>query len=211
MITTPAVTLSATPATPLPTTLPPAPDLNTLRNINIPLSELKLDTVIQNEMERINVKKESIDKIQQGQSRVNMFNDSYRKRYLAYIKIIMIIVISLVVVWLLRLVESYGFISEEVNNFIIIGVISITLIIIYSMYNEILRHDLLNYDELAIKSPDLYDITKLKTQPPDTTATAKSTASPTCAVPQNYCGTGTVYDKSSNKCIAPTPTPTPTL
>jgi hypothetical protein len=132
-----------------------------------------------------------------------MFNDSYRKRYIEYIKMIISMVISFAIVWILNMFQYYGIIPDYINNFLIVGVISIGIIISYNIYSNIQRHDLLNYDELAIKSPELYDPSKISTLAP-TTIVSVNPAVPTCALTAgaSLCGIDTQFDSKSGKCVA---------
>ena len=174
----------------------------------IPTNNINIDDVIKKQAQELGKKNEYVENVKQIQDRVNLLNNTYRKRYVEYIKMIGVFITALFCVWGVRSLESQSLIPEYVNNFVIIGILSVSVIIMYLIYQNIQKRDLLNYDELAIQSPDLYDINKLKTESPNssaatvapTTASKLSTA-PTCMTNMNYCGKDTVYNSGSEQCV----------
>jgi hypothetical protein len=172
----------------------------------IPTNNIKIDDIIKKQAQELDKKNEYVVNVKQSEDRVNLLNNTYRKRYVEYIKMIGVFITALFCVWVVRSLESQSLIPEYVNNFVIIGIFSVCVIIMYLIHQNIQKRDLLNYDELAIQSPDLYDINKLKTASPisssaATIATTASTSAPTCMTNMNYCGTGTVYDSNTQQCV----------
>jgi len=114
--------------------------------------------------------------------RLNLLNDTYRKRYIDYIKIILVIVITLICIWLCRILENMEYISSSVSNFILIIIIGVSFIIVYLMYNHIQTHNLIVYDQLDYWSPELVKqnstmaTDKPSTSSPDTTTNEKCSA-----------------------------------
>ena len=173
--------------------------------------ETKIGDIISNEVNRLKNEKSSVSNLQQDKTRMTSFNDSYRKRYLDYIKIMIVIVIGLVCIWLLNILEKMQIIPSYINNFIVAMIISITLIICHIIYKDIQKHDLLNYDELSIKSPDLYveptsnpsnaTIATVTTSGGSSDSSGSSIQCPTIDKSE-LCGNGTTYDKVSQKCVS---------
>lgn len=169
--------------------------------------ETKLGDIVTKELNTITTNETEVSNMQTGKTRMNLLNDTYRKRYLDYIKILIVIVIGLALMWIFVMLESMGFIPNYLNNFIIVAVLSIALIISYNIYANIQTHDLLNYDELSIKSPDLYVAptgTPVSTTTTVPGGTSSSNVGLTCTSPptQDMCGSGTVYDMVSKKCVS---------
>jgi hypothetical protein len=170
--------------------------------------ETKLGDIVNNEYNRLKIENSSVSNLQQNKSRMSYFNDSYRKRYLDYIKIMIIIVVGLAILWILMVLESMQIIPSYINNFLVAIIISITLIICYLIYNDIQKHDSLNYDELSIKSPNLVtpnpDQNQKSTSNLDTNGKQSGVDSEKCKSSppnQDMCGSGTTYDSTTQKCV----------
>jgi len=106
--------------------------------------------------------------------RLNKLNDTYRKRYIEYIKIILVIVIALICVWLCRILENMDYISSSTSDFTLIKILGVTVIIIYVLYKNINIHNLIIYDQIDYQSPEIVDPgtpgpTKNTTSSPDNT------------------------------------------
>jgi hypothetical protein len=85
--------------------------------------------------------------------RLNKLNDTYRKRYIEYIKIILVIVIALVSVWFCRILESMDYLSSSTSDFTLIKILGITVIFVYVYYQNIQKHNLIIYDQIDYQSP----------------------------------------------------------
>ena len=175
---------------------------------NLP-GETKIGDIINNEVNRLKTENNSVSNSQQDKTRLSTLNDSYRKRYLDYIKIMIVIVIGLLSIWFLTILENMQIIPSFINNFLIAGIVSITVIICNIIYNDIQKHNLLNYDELSIKSPDLYvkpisdpATSSVTMSSSSTTGTSGSTIQCPSIDKSQICGNGTTYDKVSQKCVS---------
>jgi hypothetical protein len=152
----------------------------------------------------------SISKLQQGKTRMSIFNDSYRKRYLDYIKILVVIAVGLACLWTIIVLENMEIIPNYMNNVLTVGIVSVTAITCHIIYKAIRKHDLLNYDELSIKSPDLVTPDPKKTSSSSsssldtgTTGTTNSNEKCNLSIPKpDMCGSGTIYDSVTNKCVS---------
>jgi hypothetical protein len=106
--------------------------------------------------------------------RLNKLNDTYRKRYIEYIKIILVIVIGLVCIWLCRILENMDYISSTISNIILTIILGFMMIINYIIYQNIQIHNLIIYDQIDYKSPELVEY---QTAGPSTTLNPSPTSS----------------------------------
>ncbi len=117
-----------------------------------------IQSIIENETDRINKKKLSVDNALYGQKRMAQFSESYSKKYYAQIKILFIIIIVLLIYLGLTLLNNIVPIPEGLFTFImiLIGifafiVISFTIKDIYSRYN-------MDFDKLNLGPPSTTSI-----------------------------------------------------
>jgi len=130
-------------------------------------------------------KKKSIEKILQVENRWNKFNDTYNKRYIEYIKITVILVFSIICIWLCFIIDDNLILPEGFTTFIITIILGITTSWIYYIYQNILIHNLLVYDQIDYQAP--VNATTRPTGTPGPSDTPEKTSCPIC--PANY-----VYD-----------------
>ena len=156
--------------------------------------------IVDSETKRLADKKEVIDQAMEAQKRIIFFNDNSRKRYSAYLNIVITAAIVLFILFLLRVLQvQLSFIPEGLFIVLYIIVISVGIILIYQIYTEIRKHNLYNFDELNFNSP-----------PTPTTVPGRTDASGNPfdfnmmgCVGESCCDEGTTWDKSIGKCINP--------
>jgi hypothetical protein len=156
--------------------------------------------IVDSETKRLADKKEVIDKAMESQKRIIFFNDNSRKRYSAYLNIVITVAITLFILFLLRVSQvQFSFIPEGLFIVLYIIVISVGIIFIYQIYSEIRKHNSYNFDELNFNSP-----------PIPTTVPGRTDASGNPfdfnmmgCVGESCCDEGTTWDKSIGKCINP--------
>jgi len=125
------------------------------------------------------------DKENSNLLRMNTLNDSYRKRYIEYIKIILVIVIGLVCIWLCRILDTMDIIPSSIINLVMIVVVSLTIIVIYILYQKIQVHNLIVFDQINYHDPYLQKVstnTGISTTTPTPTSTPESSGE-TCKQP----------------------------
>jgi len=163
------------------------------------------NNIISSEMARIQSQQSILDNAQKGQQRILNLNDSYRKRYTQYLKMIIAVAIILVIVWVLQVLDTRfaGLIPSYLFDLLTVIIVSIGVIYCYLVYSDIGRHNPLNYDELNIATPE-------NAAPPQTAGAAAPnsnestnggdlTASGACSG-QSCCGTGTIWDPITKTC-----------
>lgn len=154
--------------------------------------------IVNGETTRLAEKKKSVDNARDGQKRLMLLNDSYRKRYLQYMKIIIAVVIILAVFWVLKMAETYiTIIPSIIFEFLIVLDIAIGIIYIYLVYRDIQNHDLIEYDKLIIQPPP--DNSKSNNNTISKPGDDLLKSSKSCN-DQNCCAEGTTWDEANAKC-----------
>lgn len=161
--------------------------------------------IIDTEQTRLDEKKASIDSALATEARKTLLTNSQRLRAAEYTKILIVIVIGLCIHIGLRLFSN-TYITEESSNGARVTILLLHIanfitcgIIILNIYFTIQSRSQINFNELVIAPPN--------------TTTSGGTTPP----PANYdnilgdlgiceettcCGTGTIWDPSSNTCVA---------
>lgn len=120
--------------------------------------QTQMDNVVSTELERLNKKKENVDLAIEGQKRMVNLNDSYRKKYSYYVKVVILIIVFLSIFVLLNILSSYfPFIPSYVFD-IFYFILAVTLVFtIYFIYLDIIWRDNMNFDELSFNPPNITD------------------------------------------------------
>jgi len=111
-----------------------------------------VNTILTNEHSRLEEKKQSVDNAYSSQQRAIYMNDNIQKKYNAYSKILIAVVIGAAILFALSFLQSYvPFIPSSI--FVISYIIIISTVAIYSIniYRDIQRHERLDYDRLYMK------------------------------------------------------------
>lgn len=165
---------------------------------NVLSDQINVKDLVQRENQRLEHKQEQIDEARESQNRMLNLNDSYRKRYSAYLKIIAVLTIVLVIVWLMRLLPNYlPFIPSIVFDIVVIIVVFLGFVVMYFQYKEIQKHNPLNYDELNYPGPEFKKIGIPTSTPTPTPGTGFGPFG--CIGPQ-CCGPNTVWDEKNAVC-----------
>jgi len=129
-------------------------DLNTVQT-NALSKQNEVKNIVDSEAHRLENKKTQIDQAVENQKHIIFANDNTRKIQGAYLKIIITLVITLGIIWVIRVVNRYfgKFIPEFITNFMYIITISIGCIIIFNYYLAIISRDPSNFDELKLDPP----------------------------------------------------------
>ena len=171
-----------------PTSQPPTSQPTSNGPIVFPSKTPNL-TNFNNYIQQLKNKKKAIEDALKIQNRWNMFNDTYNKRYIQYIKIICIIIFGIICIWLTKVVNDYNILSEFLFNSIIICIISITIIFIYLIYKDVLIHNIMKYDEIDYQSPSN-----------DYTSKTTPSLTKTDTIKCNSCPTGYKYNVDTGYC-----------
>jgi len=168
------------------------------------------DTDVQNiddaliaEKDRLDKKKELIDKAEFSQNRQQELNESYRKRYVYYNYIGVVVVITLLVY--LALVMIQYFIPIIPSAIIDVATMFIfAFIIIFVIYNLIIIYsrDKLNFDKINNDNANIISASELEKQRQKDISSGNliGVALPTCSG-SACCSTGTRWDPGNLVCM----------
>jgi hypothetical protein len=177
-------TPTSRPTTPFPTILYNTP----------PTSLLQITQDIQNKNQN---KTDEANKNFQ-KARLIDLNDSYRKRYLEYIKLVMIVVLACFFLWVFNVLNKYEYLPSGIVDLFIIITVSFCVVCIYVVWTNIQTRDLLNYDEIDYAPPDT-SMNK-KNSSNKTNEPTVNSISPT---PRTYNGTPPVSTKGCSNPVCP--------
>jgi hypothetical protein len=170
------------------------------------LQQKAINNILTTEDERLESKKASIDNAMKGQQRLIQLNDTYRKRYSAYIKLVLIIVLALVIIIGLMFINKlFPFIPEVVYTLLYIIILSGSLIYASIVLIDIRNRDKFEYDKRIRAAPVSPEEIKKNAE-----AAAKagellaSVNSSAACKSEGCCAPGTMWDKTLGKCIPAT-------
>ena len=182
---------------------------NALNESNVDTNKLILqqqvvNRILSTEDARLDSKRANIDNAISGQKRLMQLNDTYRKRYSAYIRIILIVVFALILIIALIFMKKFlPFIPEFLYTLLYIIILSGTFIFTWLMISDIQKRDKFDYDRRDRPAPATPD--ELKKNAEKAAKAGDLLASVDAALgcrSEGCCATGTTYDATSNKCKA---------
>lgn len=126
--------------------------------------QTQMENVVTTELNRLKKKKENVDLAIESQNRMVKLNDSYRKKYSYYVKIIITIIVFLCIFIFINLLSSYFPLLSYVFD-IFYFFLAVTLVFtIYFIYLDVIWRDNMNFDELAFNPPNITDTNALAQQ-----------------------------------------------
>jgi hypothetical protein len=116
----------------------------------------QVNNILTSEINRLKVKKEQIDNARQGQMRVLMMNESYRKRQSEYMKLIIAVVVVFALVIVMRYTRVFFNVLPEAV-YTLLHILLFASVIIYSMitYVNVSSREKINFDRLDIPGPKI--------------------------------------------------------
>lgn len=163
----------------------------------------KMNTIIQNENDRLNQKKTGVDSALFSQRRLIDLNESYRKKNLQYINILIVIVFALLIyLALIILRQNFPIVPSLVFNILIAATLATALILIIVIFAKISTRYEMNFDELKLASPSTTDVSgNTVTSAGNTDLSLGSVGS---CIGQDCCSSGTIWDSTNFVCIEDT-------
>lgn len=114
----------------------------------------RLMSALADENNHLQQQKHRIDEVNSTDNRLVLFNQSFNKRFMDYIKMMVLSAISLGIIIILVTLNRMEIISSSIATILSIAVISISIIILFNMYyTQIRRRDNMNYDRIATIAP----------------------------------------------------------
>lgn len=180
--------------------------ISTNNSANILSQQMGMQTIIDQEMHRLNQKQQSIEGAMTTQERMMILNDSFLKRQKMFSRIALAVVIGMSLIFIFRYFSINNPDLEGLAN--VLSIFVIVTVFIYSMwtYVAILRRDPIYFDQLSYV-PD-------KNTPAPTSSVVYSSGyggtglsqsiNPSECVGADCCSVekGTVWDNTLNSCIA---------
>lgn len=114
----------------------------------------QVNNILTSEINRLTVKKGQIDNAQQGQMRVLMMNESYRKRQAEYTKLIIAVVFVFALVIVMRYMRVFFNVLPDAV-YTLLHILLFASVIIYSMitYVNVNSREKINFDRLDLPGP----------------------------------------------------------
>jgi hypothetical protein len=181
---------------------------NALNNSNADTNALLLQqnaiyNILTTETDRLDLKKANIDSAISGQKRLMQLNDTYRKRYSAYINLVLIIVLALIIIIVLIFINKvFPFIPEFVYTLLYIIILSGTAIYCWIIITDIQKRDKFDYDKHTRPAPTTPD--ELKKNAEAAAKAGNLLASVDAALgcrSEGCCMVGTKWSADDNKCM----------
>ena len=160
-----------------------------------------MKNILDEETNRLNMKKATIDQAIVSQNRIIYFNDNNRKIYAAYLRILIVLTITLAIVWLMRVIKKHiDAIPDWILDILIILTVAIGLIIIYNYYIDIQMRNRYNFDEINLNPPTITIDDGSNNS--DLTGGASSICiGSDCCKPATDKEPGSTWDEQKEKCI----------
>jgi len=116
----------------------------------------QVNNILESELTRLNIKKGQLDDARQGQMRVLMMNESYRKRQAEYTKLIIAVVVVFALVIVMRYMRAFFNVLPDVV-YTLLHILLFTGVIIYSMITlvNVSSREKINFDRLDLPGPKI--------------------------------------------------------
>jgi hypothetical protein len=176
------------------------PSLTTLQQYSSSVlsQQNSMNTIVNNESSRLNDKKQSIDNAYSSQQRAVYLTDNTQKQYNGYSKMLVVIVIGASVLFLLGILQPYlTFLPPFFIPIKYVTVFATVFIYCFLIYQDIQKHDPMNYDRIHQKTMDAsgMDVSGSNSSTSDSSSNSIFCSNNAC------CATGTFFDTSLNQCL----------
>lgn len=160
----------------------------------------KIDRAMITEKNRLDKKKELIDKAEFSQNRQQEFNESYRKKYIYYNYIAVVVVITLLV-YLALVILQYIFPVIPTAIIDLATILIFAFIIIFVVYNliTIYSRDKLNFDKINTDNANIISASELEKQRQVSIEAGNLIGMPICSG-EACCSIGTRWDSGNLVC-----------
>ena len=112
--------------------------------------------IVKTEQDRLNNKKDDINSAYVGKQRAVQLNESYRLKYRQFMKILLVIIVTLVLFILITFLSvRFPFIPSFIFEILSIFIISAGIFIIYFMMTDLVSRSNTYYNELNIPGPNI--------------------------------------------------------
>ena len=161
-----------------------------------------MNKIIQAESDRLNMKKQNVDSALYGQQRMIAFNESYRKKYVMQIYILITIVLVLVVyLGLILLEKNIPFIPGFLIGILKIVDIVIGFVVILVLLLQINKRDKMDFDKLVLSTPTSGNLYINGNTTTTGNITANSITATVNCIASDCCAAGTTWSDSDGQCL----------
>lgn len=158
--------------------------------------------IIASESDRLNSKKATIDQAILSQNRIIYFNDNNRKIYAAYLRILVVLTITLAIIWVITVIKKYiDSIPDWLIEILIIIIVAIGGIIIYNYYIDIRMRNQYNFDEIKLDPPTMKEKDTDSTSGDLLSGSGGICIGADCCNPASEKTPGSTWDEILNKCV----------
>ena len=119
-------------------------------------SQDKVNTIVNDELQRLQTKKSNIDNALVGQQRSIQLNDSYRKRFQYYTKMVVVVIVCLAIfIGAIMLGKMFPIIPSFIIDILCIIIVATGVIATYFIYIDIQSRDKNDFDKLDLNNPNI--------------------------------------------------------
>ena len=162
--------------------------------------QTNMKTIIDNEVERLNRKKASVDSAIFGQKRMAQFSDSYSKKYFAQVKILFVIIIVLIIYLGLTYLNNFIPVPTGIFVFVMLVIGGFALVVIIYTLRDINSRYNMDFDKLNLASPSNYSVGG------EITGNISSATGGLLCVGESCCPagnpTGAVWNRNTQQCLS---------
>jgi hypothetical protein len=161
----------------------------------------EMKKIVEDEQKRLEQKKFLVDQADLQEKRVALLNNTYRKRYTQYSKMVIIIIIALCIIIVLRFMNKmYESIPPEfIYSFYVVDIVG-CIIIVTRMYADMHSRDPIDYDRIILPPPVITKKYGFGSSSPNFNNLNLLNDMGFC-YQSNCCGPNTVFDQNSGRCI----------
>jgi hypothetical protein len=120
--------------------------------------QASMKSIIDNEVDRLNRKKASVDSAIFGQKRMAQFSDSYSKKYFAQTKILFVIIIVLIIYLGLTYLNNFIPVPTGIFVFVMLVIGGFALMVIVFTLRDINSRYNMDFDKLNLAAPSSYTV-----------------------------------------------------
>lgn len=162
--------------------------------------QANMKQIVDNELNRLQDKKSSVDSALYGQKRMADFSNSYSKKYFAQIKILFIIIIILLIYLGLTLLNNFIPVPSVVFIFVMAVVGIFGFVIIAMTIRDINRRYNMDFDKLNLSQPSRSNINGNEGNITNGSLGGLLCVGESCCPPGNK--NGSVWDAKTQQCLS---------
>jgi len=165
--------------------------------------------ILDQETERLNLKKQSIEQAKSGQDRVLTMNESYVMRNREYLKILIATCVILGAVAATFALQGQDLIPSGISTLLVVVLLTVWAIYSFNIYMGILGRDPIYFDQITGPAVPNSRATSTASATSGTGGNLLAMANLGACVGSTCCAQGTQWEKATQTCRTTCPTATP--